>query len=57
VKTGEWTMPQTDAAAHLIVEVKSLFDGTVSTFDEDVPFSVSYLITFLPDDQLLISGQ
>ena len=57
VKTGEWTMPQTDASAHLIVEVKSLFDGTVSTFDEDVPFSVSYTITFLADGELLISSQ
>jgi hypothetical protein len=57
VKTGEWIMPQTDAAAHLIVEVKSLFDGTVSTFDEDVPFSVSYTITFPADGQLLISAQ
>lgn len=56
-KAGEWIMPETDAAAHLTVDVKSLFDGSVSTFDEDVPFSVSYLITFLPDGQLSIAGQ
>lgn len=54
---GSWLMPSTDAAAHLIVEVRSLFDGTVSTFDEDVPFSSSYLVTFLPNDRLLISAQ
>jgi hypothetical protein len=52
-----WLMPPTGAAAHLVVDIKSLFDGSVSTFDEDVPFSASYLITFLPDDELLITAQ
>lgn len=54
---GSWLMPPTDAAAHLVVDVKSLFDGSVSTFDEDVPFVSSYVVTFLPDDKLLISAQ
>lgn len=54
---GQWFMPPTDGTAHLVVDVKSLFDGTVSTFDEDVPFTVSYAISFLPDGQLLIQGQ
>ncbi|CAN5117831.1 hypothetical protein BH09ACT5_BH09ACT5_11730 [soil metagenome] len=54
---GSWLMPPTDAAAHLVVDVRSLFDGTVSTFDEDVPFTSSYLVTFLPDDELLISAR
>ena len=54
---GSWLMPATDAAAHLVVDIRSLFDGTVTTFDEDVPFSSSYVVTFLPDDELLISGQ
>jgi hypothetical protein len=44
--TGEWQVPQTPGAAHLKVEVRSLFDGTLSTFDEDVPFTISYSITF-----------
>ncbi|MDF1477658.1 hypothetical protein PYV02_01010 [Leifsonia sp. H3M29-4] len=52
-----WLMPRTTAAAHLVVEVRSLFDGTVSTFDEDVSFTTSYLITFLDDDELLITAQ
>ncbi|CAN5177283.1 hypothetical protein BH11ACT4_BH11ACT4_10080 [soil metagenome] len=56
-QAGEWLMPPTDAAAHLVVDVKSLFDGSVSTFDEDVPFSVSYRITFLPGGELNIAGQ
>lgn len=53
---GSWLMPQTPAAAHLIVDVRSLFDGSVSTFNEDVPFSSSYLVTFLPGNELLIQG-
>ena len=54
---GSWLMPSTEAAAHLVVDVRSLFDGSVSTFDEDVPFSSSYVVTFLPNNELLISGQ
>jgi hypothetical protein len=44
--TGEWQVPTTPGAAHLTVKVRSLFDGTLSTFDEDVPFTISYSITF-----------
>ena len=46
---GTWVVPATPAAAHLKVDVRSLFDGTLSTFDEDVPFTASYLITFSPN--------
>lgn len=51
---GTWLVPRTAGAAHLVVDVRSLFDGSVSTFDEDVPFTVSSLITLLDDDELLI---
>lgn len=54
---ASWLMPRTPAAAHLVVEVRSLFDGSVSLFDEDVPFTASYLVTFLPNDELLITAQ
>ena len=57
VEPGSWVMPATEAAAHLVVDIRSLFDGSVSTFDEDVPFTSSYVVTFLPDDELLISAQ
>lgn len=53
---GEWRMPRTSAAAHLRVDVRSLFDGTIREFDDDVPFTVSYLITFLSETELLISA-
>jgi hypothetical protein len=54
---GTWSVPEVPAAAHLTVRVRSLFDGSVSTVDEDVPFTVGYLITFKPDGGLLITGE
>ena len=52
---GAWLVPPTPAAAHLTVQVRQLFDGTLSTFDEDVPFEVEYEITFPGDGSLLIT--
>jgi hypothetical protein len=43
---GTWLVPATPATAHLVVDVQSLFDGSVSTLDEDVPFEVDYLVSF-----------
>lgn len=40
-----WQVAPTPAVAHLVVDVQSLFDGSVDTFDRDVPFEVSYVIT------------
>jgi hypothetical protein len=48
-----WRVPNTGGVAHLVVDVQSLFDGSISTFDEDVPFSVSYDVTFIPGDILI----
>jgi hypothetical protein len=39
---GTWQVDKSPATAHLKVDVKSLFDGSVSTLDQDVPFTVSY---------------
>ncbi|MDI2099056.1 hypothetical protein [Ruicaihuangia caeni] len=55
-ETGVWLMPRADAAAHLTVDVRSLFDGSVTTLSEDVPFSVGYTITFQPDGSLLVTA-
>ncbi|CAN5444503.1 hypothetical protein BH09ACT4_BH09ACT4_04550 [soil metagenome] len=41
---GTWVAGPAPGTAHLVVKVKSLFDGSVSTFDEDVPFSVRYAV-------------
>ncbi len=55
--TGNWLVPQATGEAHLVVKVQSLYDGTISTFDSDVPFSVSYQITVGEDDHLTITAQ
>ena len=45
-----------NAVAHITVQVKSLFDGTVSTLDKDVAFSGLYTITIEPDDTLTVTS-
>lgn len=50
---GTWLVPPADGVAHLTVEVQSLFDGSVSTLDDDVPFTASYLVTIEADDTTL----
>lgn len=46
---GTWVVPEAQGAAHLKVEVRSLFDGTLSTFDEDVQFALSWVMTINGD--------
>jgi len=43
--TGAWLVTGIPATAHLVATVQSLFDGTISTLDEDVPFTVDYAVT------------
>ncbi len=45
-RVGVWTVPAVEGVARLQVEVQSLFDGTVSTLEEDVPFTAGYDIAF-----------
>jgi hypothetical protein len=54
---GSWQVPETGALAHVTVKVKSIFDGTLSTIDENVPFTVSYLITFGGDGSPVITAR
>jgi hypothetical protein len=42
---GTWVAGPVPGTAHLVVDVQALFDGTVTTFDEDVPFEVTYTAT------------
>ena len=51
-ETGTWLMPESGAAAHLRVDIRSLFDGTVSTRDESVPFDVSFALSIEPDGSI-----
>ena len=53
---GVWTTEPTHSIAHIVAEVKSLFDGTVSQLNEDVPFSTGYRITLGFDDSLSVTA-
>lgn len=52
-----WSIVPADAAAHVVVDIKSIFDGTVRHVDEDVPFRVGGSITMLPDGTASIQVQ
>ncbi|MEY2847643.1 MAG: hypothetical protein RI885_308 [Actinomycetota bacterium] len=54
---GTWVVPRAAGAARLVVDVRSLFDGTVTTLDEDVAFDVGYLITVGATGQVNIVPQ
>jgi len=53
---GTWLVPDATGQAHLIVKVQSLFDGSVSTFDSNVPFRVAYRVTIGAANHLTITG-
>lgn len=44
-----WEIPPTEARARIDVEIRSIFDGSVTQVSEDVPFIVTAAITLLPD--------
>jgi hypothetical protein len=54
--TGKWLVPSSSGNAHLVVKVQSLYDGSISTFDANVPFTVSYSIAVAADDHLTITS-
>ncbi len=54
---GTWEVPPSDGAVRLNVDVRSLFDGTVSRLDEVVPFTVGYLISFADDGSPVIRAR
>ena len=43
---GTWALIGPEGVAHLRVDVQSLFDGSVSTLERDVPFSAAYRVGF-----------
>jgi hypothetical protein len=51
-----WRVPVTNATAHLVVDVQSLFDGSISTFDADVPFTVQYQVIVQQNGDPLITA-
>src|SRR5690554_4144356 len=52
---GTWIVPPAHGAARLDVDVMSLFDGSIASFSEEVPFTVSYLVTFTADGGLTLT--
>jgi hypothetical protein len=54
---GTWSIPATPGTAHLKVAVTSLLDGSVSAFDQDVPFRLRATITLGADDAITVAQQ
>jgi hypothetical protein len=55
---ANWRIPSTEAAAHIEVDIRSLFDGSIRHMSEDVPFLLTGTISVLPDGtaSILVSG-
>ena len=51
---SSFDMPATTGQAHIVVEVQSLYDGDLSTRDEDVLFEVGISVTIQADGSLAI---
>lgn len=46
---ANWAIEPTQAVAHIVVDIQSIFDGSVRRLDEAVPFQLGGTITILPD--------
>jgi hypothetical protein len=44
-----WRIPPTTAVAHIVVDIRSIYDGSLQHVDEDVPFAVAGSIAVEPD--------
>jgi hypothetical protein len=50
---GTWLVRDAELVSHLTVDIQSLFDGSITTFDEDLPVSATYRVTIGADDTTL----
>jgi hypothetical protein len=50
-----WVVPTAAASARIRVDIRSLFDGTVTTRDEVVPFDLTFTVTIEPDGTISFS--
>ncbi|QJU55430.1 hypothetical protein SCB71_20680 [Herbiconiux sp. KACC 21604] len=50
-----WVVPNAKGSARVVVDIRSLFDGTVTTRDEIVPFDVSFAVSVEPDGSIVFS--
>ncbi|MDP9027469.1 MAG: hypothetical protein M3N46_07910, partial [Actinomycetota bacterium] len=52
---GSWVIPSTPGTAHLVATVTSLFDGTSSQFDQNVPFRVQADVALGANDAISVT--
>ena len=50
---GEWSVPVTGGLAQLDVEVRSIYDGQVTTLSESVPFQLGFIVTMVEEEIIL----
>lgn len=46
---ANWAIDRTQAVAHIVVDIQSIYDGSIRQLDEAVPFFMAGTITILPD--------
>lgn len=51
---GEWLVRNASGTARITAQVRSLFDGSVTTLDESVDFTFDWVITIQSDDSVVI---
>jgi hypothetical protein len=49
---NSWIVPNAAGAAHITVDIRSLFDGTITTLDASVPYEVTFSLTIQPDGSI-----
>ncbi len=52
---GNWSIDRTQAVAHIVVDIQSIYDGSIRHLDEAVPFFVGGSITMQPDGSAAIA--
>lgn len=52
---ADWRIRRTQAVAHIKVDIQSIFDGSIRSLDEDIPFFIDGDITILPDGSASIN--
>lgn len=52
---ANWSIDRTQAVAHIVVDIKSIYDGSVRTLDEAVPFFLDGSITMQPNGSAAIA--
>lgn len=54
---SSWLLADNTGTAHIDVQVKSLFDGSVTGLSEDIPFSLDYAITLDDAGQITFAAR